>query len=380
VAETVVHAVAAGDRRLDGDASGGRSAPGRTTRSRRTFERRAMGSRLRLTVTGATPGAALLAWGRVSDEFERAEQAMSRFRESSDLTRVNRAASPGGTVVPIEVDARLRRALVAARRAQRLTNGRFDPRVLRDLERLEYRGAPLVDRPDDDAARRPEATRWLTVARRAAAAVAVAVDDPVDLGGIGKGLALRWAWRRLWAGLTMLEGAGALLEAGGDLVATGPSPDGGPWIIGIEDPGSRLAGSGGADIGSGGADIGSGGADIGSESGDRPHIAAIAVEHGAVCTSSVAVHRWRDLRGRLVHHLVDPATGEPGGAGLLSVTVAGGDPAWAEVWSKTLFLEGARGIADAARRRGLAAWWVTESGSLEMTPGARLRTAWTSQA
>jgi thiamine biosynthesis lipoprotein len=362
VPKTVVHAVAAGDRRLDGETTGGRSAPGRTTRSRRTFERRAMGSRLRLTVTGATPGAALLAWGRVSDEFERAEQAMSRFRESSDLTRVNRAASSGGTAEPIDVDARLRRALVAARRAQRLTDGRFDPRVLRDLERLEYRGAPLPDRTEDDAARGPEATRWLTVVARRAA---VAVEDPVDLGGIGKGLTLRWAWSRLWAGLTVLEGAGALLEAGGDLVASGPSPDGGPWLVGIEDPGSRVTGSGGADIG--------------TDGGDGSHVAVIAVEHGAVCTSSVAVHRWRDSRGRLVHHLVDPATGEPGGAGLLSVTVADRDPAWAEIWSKALFLEGARGIAGAARRRGLAAWWVTESGSLEMTPAARVRTAWTPQ-
>jgi thiamine biosynthesis lipoprotein len=351
-----VHAVAAGDGRVDDETTGGRSSvPGRSARSLRTFERRAMGSPLRLTVTGAAGGAALLAWGRVSNEFERAEQAMSRFREASDLTRVNRAAS-SGEVDPIDVDARLRRALVAARRAQGLTGGRFDPRVLGDLERLDYRGAPLPGPPDHDARRRPGATPWLTVVGRRSA---VAVVDPVDLGGIGKGLALRWAWRRLWAGLTVLEGAGALLEAGGDLVARGPSPDGGPWLVGIEDPGSERG------MGAEGADA-----------GDRPHVAVIAVEHGAVCTSSVGVHRWRDSRGRLVHHLVDPATGEPGGAGLLSVTVASRDPAWAEVWSKTLFLEGARGIADAARLRGLAAWWVTESGSLEMTPAARPRTAW----
>jgi thiamine biosynthesis lipoprotein len=102
----------------------------------------------------------------------------------------------------------------------------------------------------------------------------------------------------------------------------------------------------------------------------------VAVESGALCTSSVAVHRWRDPGGRLVHHLVDPTTGEPGGVGLLAVTVAGPDPAWAEVWSKTLFLEGARGIAEAARRRGIAAWWIAGSGELSMTPAARPRTAW----
>jgi thiamine biosynthesis lipoprotein len=78
-----------------------------------------------------------------------------------------------------------------------------------------------------------------------------------------------------------------------------------------------------------------------------------------------------------VHHLIDPGTGQPGGGGLLSVTVAGGDPAWAEVWSKALFLAGPAGIAGLARGRGLAAWWIDLEGGLAMTPAARQRTAWT---
>ncbi len=47
------------------------------------------------------------------------------------------------------------------------------------------------------------------------------------------------------------------------------------------------------------------------------------------------MNRWRAPDGRLVHHLIDPSTGEPGGAGLLAVTVAYigilfffGRPAW----------------------------------------------------
>jgi thiamine biosynthesis lipoprotein len=104
--------------------------------------------------------------------------------------------------------------------------------------------------------------------------------------------------------------------------------------------------------------------------------AVVTVRDGAVCTSSIAVHRWRTGDGRDVHHLHDPRTGEPGGEGLLAVTVAGPDPAWAEVWSKTLFLEGARGIAARARGLGLAAWWVLENGAMEMTPAARVQTAW----
>lgn len=311
------------------------------------FEKRAMGSPLRLSVVEMGAGDAARAWQEVAEEFEAGEQAMSRFRETSDLMVVNRAAG-NGSCAP--VDRRLGRALAAADRAGRLTDGRFDARVLADLERLGYGGAEIDSEGDDRAEPAPAGgpppwltRRWLAADPRASR---VGVDRPVDLGGIGKGLALRWAWRRLRRAV-IDRGGGALLEAGGDLVAGGPAPQDGPWIIAVEDP------AGGPDP-----------------------IATIGVTDGAVATSSILVHHWTTADGRPVHHLVDPRTGQPGGAGLLSVTVAGTDPAWSEVWSKSLFLCGADGIADLARARGLAAWWVRDDGGLEMTAAGRARTTW----
>ena len=106
--------------------------------------------------------------------------------------------------------------LVSSDRAWRVTGGRFDPRVLGDLDRLGYRGATL-DEPGAEGRTvnrvgrivQPVGRHGMTTAR------------PIDLGGIGKGLALRWATARL-------EQAGArdfLLEAGGDLVARGKDPE-----------------------------------------------------------------------------------------------------------------------------------------------------------
>jgi FAD:protein FMN transferase len=316
------------------------------------FEGRAMGSPLRLTVVGGPPGAATEAWRQVVEEFEHAEQAMSSFRDSSDLTVANRAAGTGRC---LPVDRRLARALVAADRAGRITSGLFDARVLTDLERLGYPGLRRTPGGDDTASPRDEdarsgeaspasSDRWLTIVPGTAE---LSLARPVDLGGIGKGLALRWAWRCLERAGFVQGGAGALLEAGGDLVAGGPAPQGGPWIIAIEDPAG----------------------------GDDP-IATVEVPSGAVATSSTLVHHWTAPDGRPVHHLIDPRTGEPGGDGLRSVTVAGADPAWAEVWSKSLFLCGADDIAMVARARGLAAWWVHDDGSVEMTPAGRARTTW----
>ena len=321
-----------------------------------------MGSPLRLTVAGVAADRAAAGWERVSGAIEEIEQALSRFRPTSDLVRLNHVA---GDPAGLAVHPRLVAALVAAERAWRMTGGAFDPRVLVDLERLGYVGVASATGSDaaspgsghtasrgiacaggpGAAVRSIADGRWLHCDPRASRA---AVAAPVDLGGIGKGLAIRWAIASLATTLPELEspGTGVLLEAGGDLAARGCAPGGGPWMVGIEDPAG----------------------------GEMP--AVVALRDGAICTSSAQVHRWRTDDGREVHHLLDPRTGEPGGAGLVSVTVAGPDSAWAEVWSKALFLEGAAGIGARARAMGLAAWWVRDDASLEMTPAARQRSAW----
>jgi thiamine biosynthesis lipoprotein len=310
--------------------------PGRGTLAR--FEGRAMGSPLRLSFGAVVPRPVEAArfWRLVVEEFETAEDALSRFRDTSELTTLNKAAGSGAVACPSD---RLRRALTAADRAHRITLGRFDPRVLVDLDRLGYRGAPLDGPPPDD---RPRAARSVSRIVEPTGRRGRSIARPVDLGGIGKGLTLRWA-------AAVLAGTGAvdfLLEAGGDLVARGLDADGVPWQVGIEDP-----------------------------LGDGEPLAVIAAQDLAVATSSIAVHRW-DVDGREVHHLLDPRTGEPAEGGLAAVTVAGPDPAWAEVWSKVLFVGGRGSIARDARSRGLAAWWVADDGAFEMTAAARTLTTW----
>jgi thiamine biosynthesis lipoprotein len=174
----------------------------------------------------------------------------------------------------------------------------------------------------------------------------VQVRAPLDLHGIGKGLALRWAWRRL-GDLMPDARSGALLDAGGDLVGRAPGPAEHDWLIAIEDPNRA----------------------------PEP-IAVVTLAAGAIATSSVRLATWTDPSGNAAHHLIDPRSGAPGDAGLLAVTVAGPDPAWAEIRTKELFLAGAHDIAGLARRRDHAAWWVTTDGDLHMTAAARQRTRW----
>jgi thiamine biosynthesis lipoprotein len=296
-----------------------------------------MASALALTtVTSADEDGRALAeqaWSTVVDEFAAAEDAMSRFMAGSEITALNRAALRGA---PMAVGRRLARAAHASDRAHRITAGRFDPRVLELLDGWGYAGAPLGA---------TAATTTVGAAERILERIdrqRIRLPHPIDLGGIGKGLAVRWAAERVQG-----DGVGRfLLDAGGDLVAHGPGPDGTPWMIGVEDP------AGGAD----------------------PR-AVVGLVDGAMATSSIRRLQWV-ADGRPRHHLVDPATGEPADGGLVAVTVAAADPAWAEVWSKTLFIAGRAGIAAEARARGLAAWWIATDGSLEMTAAARARTVW----
>lgn len=320
-----------------------------------TFAARAIGSSLHLTVRlrePATPAdldAAEAAWAEIRAEFDAVDVSLSRFRDDSELTRLNRLAGSGRVV---RVSSRLRRALAAIDRAARLTDGRFDASVLGALERIGERGADLA--PNGPEPRIGERAALAGGGAEPAGAPGWLVEVPtvpVDMGGIGKGLALRWALAR---GLEVLPPtAGLLLDAGGDLVSGGRPPAVG-WLVGVEDPAAPDP--------------------IAAE----PLVVA-TMETGAIATSSIRIRNWVGPDGTAVHHLVDPRTGDPARTGLIAVTVAASDPAWAEVWSKALFLAGRDGIADEARSRGQAAWWVDDQGRLGMTPEARVRTAWAAE-
>jgi FAD:protein FMN transferase len=298
----------------------------------------------------AGPGAAAAAdaWDRVLAEFDAVDLALSRFRDDSELTALNRLAGSGRVVA---VSWRLRVALAAIHRAGRITDGRFDASVVDVLERIGEHGASLVPSPVDGptADGREGATIRLAPVDVLRTSLVVVPSLPVDTGGIGKGLALRWAAAAALPALP--DGSGMLLDAGGDIVHAGEAPPDGGWRIGLDDP-------------------------IAPPGTDGPPVAVIALATGAVTTSSVGTRNWTAPDGRRVHHLVDPVTREPARTGLIAVTVASRDPAWSEVWSKALFLGGRDAIGEEARRRGLAAWWIDDHGRLGMTPAARVRCAW----
>jgi thiamine biosynthesis lipoprotein len=309
-----------------------------------------------VTLTVATPSElGVLALDRAADVFTRVEAACTRFDPGSPLMVAN-ASRHEWHVLPPECFE----AVAEARRAYQETGGLFDPRVLDALVRLGYdrtldfAGGPVAVRTATGAGERGRlpapvagpaaALPWcpdLDVARQAVRLG----EHPIDLGGIGKGLAVRWAGRELAS-----TGVPFLVEAGGDLTVGGDGPDGGGWLVGVEDPAPGRC--------------------------HEPELVAVLRLTDASCaTSSVRVRSWQ-VGGRAVHHLIDPRTGDSSRAGLRAVTVVGTDPAWAEVWSKALFLRGRAGIQDACRARGLAALWVNDDGTVGVSDAMRGHVFW----
>lgn len=296
----------------------------------RVAETSAMASRI--SVRFVSDGEAPAAERRLAEAlqvFHDVDTTCTRFNPTSDLMRANAHGDEWVSVSAYCFDA-IREAYAAYRR----TFGRFDPRVLGDLVRLGYDRSLKHAAPSyrDTSALIPRMAlpEWRPEFRRDTHEVRVG-PLPVDLGGIGKGLAVRWAAAHL------REGRGSLVEAGGDCVCHGVSADGSPWRVGVEDP----------------------------EDPTQP-LAVLEVCDAAVATSSVRIRSWQ-IAGQDVHHLIDPLTGQPGGQGLAAVTVVDSDPAAAEVASKTLFLAGRRGIRTSAEHLGHAALWVDDNGVVAWT-------------
>ena len=241
---------------------------------------------------------------------------MSRFRETSELTGLNRKA---GTVSPSRPSPRLRRALVSADRAWRAPaagSTRASSPISIDWATAARRSTPTAGRPGAP-------NRWPGWLRHHPCRPRR--DRPRSAGrsrrdrqGTGPALGGRRA-RTSWGATISLSKRAATSWHG----AARPTASRG-----------------------------------GSASRIRPEVRSLAVVRGldlAVATSSMRVNRW-SADGRVVHHLLDPRTGEPANDGVLAVTVAAPDPAWAEVWSKALYHRrpsGDRERGSIARHRGM---------------------------
>jgi thiamine biosynthesis lipoprotein len=271
---------------------------------------RAMGTDVQLWLGGAGDAAGAEAEARVRTVFAVFEATLSRFRADSDLARANAEADGAWHAR----DPVLVRALALALGWARRLHGLFDPTVLPALLAAGYDQSfdrLPSDRPTGErSGSPPTAGRWREVGvdvRRGRVRLPPGVA--VDLGGIGKGLAVDTA-------VAVARGCAptGLVNAGGDLAAWGrPGVRG--WTVRVADPWDP-----------------------------EGWLAEVELRgrRRAVATSSTLRRRWR-VGGEVRHHLIDPRTGRPAEGPVVQATVWAESATAADVLAKALLLAGPEG-------------------------------------
>jgi thiamine biosynthesis lipoprotein len=294
-------------------------------------------------------------------ELAAVDLAASRFRADSELTGLNQAGGAARAVSPL-----LARLIAAALRAARLTGGAVDPTCAAALAGLGYdrdfaavrAGAALVATPA--AASRATASPTITGPTTADPGPAgiTAADAPVpgwgcveldegagrvqlhrgaqlDLGATAKA----WAADRCAGLIAGRLGGGVLVSLGGDIAVAG-APPGGGWQVRVTD--DHAAGP------------------------DAPG-QTVTITEGGLATSSITVRTW-ERGGHQVHHIIDPATGQPAQPYWRTVSVAAGTCVDANTASTAAIVRGvaARDWLDEA---GLPARLVRPDGTVVTTAG-----------
>lgn len=262
---------------------------------------------------------------RVPEWFEEWEQALSRFREDSELNRLNRNAGR-----PLQTSPVLWQVIQASLQAAHQSNGMVTPTLLAALESAGY------DRTFEalelsGARQRPG---WMLVGDWRAIecdattrSICLLPGMRLDLGGIAKGWAADQAAQRLG------EYGPALIDAGGDIAVSGPQANGDRWPIGVADP-----------------------------SEPERNLEMLLIARGAVATSGRDYRRWQ-RNGVWQHHIIDPRTGEPADTDIVTATVIAPTAVEAEVAAKRVLISGSRaGLDWLEEQPSMAGLIVLESG------------------
>jgi thiamine biosynthesis lipoprotein len=263
------------------------------------------------------------------ERVELLEQSWSRFRPTSELSRLNARAGSG----PIEVSADLLLLVTRMSQAWRESDGLFDPTVLDSMNRLGYDAdfaevSTRVIPAASDIAVLPAPGMGGVRTDAATMTVTLPAGVGLDPGAIGKGLAADIVVEELLG----IGASAVLVNLGGDIAIGGALID--PWRIAVTD--ERLP-----------RDI------------DERTLEVIElprdVTRAGIATSTTLKRRWAE---GLRHHVIDPRTGSMATGSYLQATVIAPQAWQAEV------------AASIALLRDDAAAWLEEQhvDALLLTP------------
>lgn len=268
------------------------------------------------------------AFSVVRQIFHEIECCLSRFKPASELCALNRS---GGE--PFQASPLLYEAVSLAVSAAKETAGIFDPTILAALEAAGYdRSFERISKMDGvldanaSTVRLPDYRNICCDPHRGT--IQLGGNQRIDLGGIGKGMAVD----RALASTGFL--ADRCIAAGGDLAVRGAAGLNEEWTVALEDAGTAGQSS-------------------------------VVLRDAAMATSTVTKRRW-ELNGRDRHHLIDARTGRSSSSSLRTVTTVAPSCVQADVAAKTALLLGDEGM-EFLDGRGMFGFAVRHDGSTVQT-------------
>ena len=254
-----------------------------------------------------------------------------------NLKTLNQSAG----IAPVEVDGKIMELLKFCREVYDATSGKVNIAMGSVLQLWhEARESGIADPANaklpeeaalEEAARHTDLSQ-LILDEEAGTVFYADPEMRLDVGAIAKGYALEQVCKTAPEGL--------LISVGGNVRATGAKPDGGSWVVGIQNP-----------------------------TGEDGYLHTVEVEDISVVTSG-DYQRYYTVDGVSYHHIIDPETLYPGRL-WRAVTVLCPDSGLADGLSTALFLlpqaEG-QALLD---KFGCEALWVDSDNHVYYSPGFR---------
>ena len=235
--------------------------------------------------------------------FENWEQTFSRFRPTSELSRLNRTFDQ-----PMKVSEAFWDVFQTALWADELSGGLVTPTILESMIEAGYdRPFERLSRDQFDVITSSSETDHplsMVVSDSDSKTINLPMGVGLDFGGVAKGWAAHQAVERLQ------QHGPCLVNAGGDIAVSGPRMDGSPWPVGVSNP-----------------------FNVGA------NLSVLQVKRGGIATSGKDRRNW-NRNGVFHHHIINPLTGLPAETDLLRVTMVAPTAMQAEAAAKTAFILG----------------------------------------
>ncbi|MGR8935111.1 MAG: FAD:protein FMN transferase [Gammaproteobacteria bacterium] len=266
----------------------------------------------------------------IEQTFADIDIKLSNYRDDSEISRLNREQSSDWLPVSREIAT----LTAVAKQVSEKTRGCYDLTVkpLFDLWGFSKSENRI---PTDEEIDRVLAHVGMARVDVDTEKLLLRRQDPaiqIDMSSIAQGYTVA-------AVAKLLENRGIhnyLAEIGGEMRVKGTKADGEPWRIAIEKPTPFTR--------------------------EIQRIIEIHQKNGTAVMTSGTYRNFFEENGRVYSHIIDPRTGRPVTHQLLSVTVLGDDPVWADAWGTALLCVGEKEAIEIAEKERLKALLIYREG------------------